>query len=421
MFFSDLVESSYSVYKERRESLVKEVIKENNVKNGLILFFGDFEKGESISFELNDEGSKSIILIPNMVEDRKKWFGDAIEANEKDAAIFYIDKIDFLGDKLSGATFDRYFDKQVYENILNIISVAVKNGAKIFAQKNNVRSSDQRFILDRIGQFLPEISSLEGNIIDIYGIVSKMRRKKDLFEIGKISEAINLTAVAHESGARIISEDGTECEVQAAVEFVFTAAGAKRAYCTIVACGRNAIALHYNDNSDDLSAGDLVVIDAGAKVDGYCADITRTYPVSGSFTKRQEELYNIVLEAQKYIASIAKPGYYLKNYDYPEKCLTSLTKEFFKKYGLEKYFIHGIGHFLGLDVHDIGGLKSPIQEGDVITIEPGLYIPEESIGIRIEDNYWITGNKAICLSDMIPKEPAEICEFMKNGLSQDQE
>jgi Xaa-Pro aminopeptidase len=192
-----------------------------------------------------------------------------------------------------------------------------------------------------------------------------------------------------------------------------TAAHARPAFPSIVASGKNGTVLHYNENKGALKDGELVVIDIGAELENYCADLTRTYPVSGSFTKRQKELYTLVLETQTYVAEQAKPGIWLKNPDKPDQSLHHLAYKFLEKRGYAKYFPHGIGHYLGLDVHDVGSYSEPLHEGDVITIEPGIYIPEESIGIRIEDNYWITKNGSVCLSENLPKEVEDIEMFMQ--------
>ena len=303
---------------------------------------------------------------------------------------------------------------------MGAISDTIKNNGKIFAlNPNNFHQYfEQRFILDRIKSFLPEFTG--EYVVDISGVVTGIRRNKDIFDIGKISDAINLTALAHESAATMIEDGALESEIQAAAEYMFTASCAKTAYPSIVASGKSATILHYQGNCNQMNHDELVIVDVGAKLDHYCADITRTYPVSGTFNVRQKELYNIVLETQKYIADIAKPGYYLKNEDEQDKSLTHLARKFLaKKGGYDEYFTHGIGHFLGLDVHDVGDITSPLCEGDVITIEPGIYIPDEGIGIRIEDNYWIKKDHAICLSDMIPKEISEIESFMKTGLKQE--
>jgi Xaa-Pro aminopeptidase len=213
-------------------------------------------------------------------------------------------------------------------------------------------------------------------------------------------------------------KDGVlEAEVQASLEYMMIASHARPSFPSIVASGKNGTVLHYNQNSGTVKNGDLVVVDIGAELDNYCADLTRTYPVSGTFTKRQKELYNIVLDTQEHIASLAKPGMWLKNKDKVDKSLHHLAVKFLAQRGYDKYFPHGIGHFLGLDVHDVGDYNVPLHEGDVITIEPGIYIAAENIGIRIEDNYWITKDGAICLSERLPKDADDIERLMQQALS----
>jgi len=439
MLFNNVIEPSYVAYQERRSNVVKAIQKAYpDVKKGFVFFFAAFEDPDivfrqestfyyfsgidigDLAISIDISNQESCLYIPNCVEERKKWCGGALEPTSQEAQRFSFGKIETVGQKINGFRLCPYFDKSAYENLLSAISDVIKNNGKIFVlnPNNPCQYFEQRFILNRIKSFLPELT--DAKIIDISEIVTKMRRKKNIFDIGKISNAINLTALAHEAAAGMIEDGALESEVQAAAEYIFTGACAKTAYPSIVVSGKNATILHYQSNCDQMNYGELILIDIGAKLDHYCADITRTYPVSGQFDERQCELYNIVLEAQKYIAELAKPGYYLRNEDQKDKSLTHLALAFFaEKGGYDKYFTHSIGHFLGLDVHDVGSLKSPLQEGDVITIEPGLYIPDEKIGIRIEDNYWIAKDHAICLSDMIPKEIEEVEAFMKEGIKQD--
>jgi Xaa-Pro aminopeptidase len=171
--------------------------------------------------------------------------------------------------------------------------------------------------------------------------------------------------------------------------------------------------LHSFENTRKFEEGDLVVVDIGAEYGMYSSDITRTYPVSGKFTARQKEVYNIVLETQLYVQSLAKPGIYLNNRENQESSLHHLAVKFLEKHGYEKYFIHGIGHFLGLDVHDVGNHEVPLSIGDVFTIEPGIYISEENLGIRIEDDFVITKNGCACLSENLAKQAHDIECFMK--------
>jgi Xaa-Pro aminopeptidase len=278
---------------------------------------------------------------------------------------------------------------------------------------NNPQSYvEQRLLLKRLEEFLPGLSE---SVVDIAPLVAQQRRVKDMREIELMYSAVEITMMAQEAAARAIQDDVLECEVQASLEYIFTASGARASFPSIVGSGKNSTVLHYTVNSGTMKKGDLVVVDIGAEYQRYAADLTRTYPVSGTFTPRQREVYNLVLETQEYIASIAKPGYWLNNKEMPEKSLNHLARAFLAKKGYDQYFMHGIGHFLGLDVHDVGDYTRPLQEGDVFTIEPGIYIASESLGVRIEDNYWVVKDGVVCLSEQLPKKPEDIEALMRQS------
>lgn len=259
-----------------------------------------------------------------------------------------------------------------------------------------------------LGKFLPELHE-QKRIVDISPEVAHLRRTKDEYEIECIRKAIAITTEAQAAAREAITAGASESDAVAAIQATFTRHGSfTPAFPSIVATGKNATVLHYLSATAQFQEGEAVVVDIGASFDGYAADITRTYPVGKTFSARQREIYSLVLDAQAHIASIARPGMYLMNNDKPEQSLNHITREFFKKHGLENYMPHGIGHFMGLDVHDVGDRSIPLMPGDVITIEPGLYLPEEGIGVRIEDDYLITDEGAQCLSPDIPKELAQV-------------
>ena len=270
-----------------------------------------------------------------------------------------------------------------------------------------------KFIIDRLSLFIPNLMQ---HIVDVSPLVAKLRRKKDISEIEKMYQAIGITEAAFQAAAHMLRPDCREAEIQAAMEYIFTENHATRAYPSIVAGGKRATVLHYNLNDGIIPAGDLVLIDAGAKFGNYCADITRVFPVTGKFSKRQKELYQIVLDTQMHVAEHARPGMWLSGASDAKMSLQHLAHEYLKKYGYDKYFIHGIGHYLGLDVHDVGSRQEPLAPGDVITIEPGIYIPEEGIGIRIEDNFWILSDaEPMCMSEEIPKDIDLIEEMVQQN------
>jgi Xaa-Pro aminopeptidase len=235
--------------------------------------------------------------------------------------------------------------------------------------------------------------------------VHEMRRLKDESEIAAMERAVAVTSEAMAEVMSCVGPGMREHEVEAEITRIYRRRGGTHAFDPIVACGDNALKLHYSDNSGSLDEGRLLVIDTGASIDGYRADITRTLPVGGRFDERQREVYEVTLAAVKEAVSSAGPGALLG--DVHAKAYAVIEKA-----GLGEYFVHGIGHYLGLDAHDVGDNHSPLQPGAVITVEPGIYIPAEGIGVRIEDDLLITEDGCRVLSEGIPSGIADIEKAM---------
>jgi Xaa-Pro aminopeptidase len=176
-----------------------------------------------------------------------------------------------------------------------------------------------------------------------------------------------------------------------------------------VGSGPNATVLHYFRNDRRMDAGELVLMDVGAECSGYAGDITRTIPVNGKFTPRQRELYNAVLKAEKAVIAAAKPG--LTTAQLKKIAVDSLND---REEKLGDYLIHGVSHHIGLDVHDLSIKDAPLTAGAVITVEPGVYLPKEGIGIRIEDMIVVTENGARVLTAALPREAEEIERIMSS-------
>ncbi len=423
--------ASSAAYKNRREELQTLVKKMYPEKKGLIMLFAQFEP-QSAPFKqdpsfyyytgvhepaavltLDVESGKSILFVPNFGTERVKWIADALVPSEKRAHELEVDALEYLGDICAGYTMYPFFEKREYANVLDLIKKYCDEEQTIFVC-NPFRSHayvNQKFMIDRITHFVPELSAASA---DISSLVALMRRKKSHEELELMYKAITITSDAQETAAQLIKPNVIEYEVQAGIEYTFIASGGSLAFPSIVGAGINSTILHYHDNNATMKSGDLVVVDIGAQFNAYCADLTRTYPVSGSFTKRQREIYDLVLDTQEYIASVAKPGMWLSHKDHPEQSLNHLAKKYLQEKGYGDYFLHGIGHFLGLDVHDVGDYTIPLQTGDVITIEPGIYIAKEALGVRIEDNYWVVDDGVVCLSENLPKTANEIEAMMKN-------
>ena len=242
---------------------------------------------------------------------------------------------------------------------------------------------------------------------DVEKEMAYLRQTKSDTELTLLEKAIQITVKAQEAAARTITPGVMEYEVQAALEYEFTRNGAERpGYPSIVGSGPFSTVLHYNDNRRRMQAGDVVVVDVGAEYSGYSADVTRTYPVSGKFSPRQREIYQIVLDAQKAAIAKVKPGARISD-------MHNAAMGYIRSKGYEKYFIHGTGHHIGLEVHDVGETSRPFEPNMVITVEPGIYIPEEQLGIRIEDDVLVTGTGYRVLSDF-PKEISEIEALVKH-------
>ncbi|HUQ92177.1 MAG TPA: Xaa-Pro peptidase family protein [Bryobacteraceae bacterium] len=236
--------------------------------------------------------------------------------------------------------------------------------------------------------------------------IARLRTVKSHTEIELLQRAIDVTSQAHLAAWKRPKTDLYEYQLAATMTATFLELGCERpAYRPVVGSGPNSVILHYGANRRRMDRGEVVVMDVGAECASYAADITRTIPVSGRFTARQRELYEVVLGAQKAAIAAVKPGAFLG----ATGELVKAARDYMDKHdGLGKYFTHGIGHHVGLEVHDAMVPAEPLVPGMVITIEPGIYIPEENIGIRIEDMVLVTAQGGKVLSASLPREAAEI-------------
>jgi Xaa-Pro aminopeptidase len=275
------------------------------------------------------------------------------------------------------------------------------------------------------------------SIVDVSIIIHKMRRIKSAHEIEVMRGAAEISADAHKRAMMFVKPGVFEYQLEAEIHHEFAMRGAKYpAYSTIVGSGHNACILHYTENSDEIQDGDLVLIDAGCELQGYAADITRTFPANGKFSAPQKALYQLVLDAQ--LAALAELGPGNTIAQGMKACIAVIchglvelgilkgkVDTLIEQEAWRPYFMHGLGHYLGLDVHDVGIYKQdgedlPLEPGVVITVEPGLYINEDSdapaqyrgIGVRIEDNIAITTTGHHILTGDVPKDICAIEELM---------
>lgn len=244
-------------------------------------------------------------------------------------------------------------------------------------------------------------------IEDHTDLLPSLRAVKSRAEVSLMRQAALATALGYAAAARIIQPGTTENEIQHALETGYLTHGATGpAYNSIVGAGFNGTVLHYMANSGVAEDGDLVVIDSGASFGGYACDVTRTFPVGGRFSKEQRELYAIVLRAQAAAIKAAKPGARWHDVDHASRRVIDDA-------GLGDAYIHSVGHQLGMDVHDPNP-DGPLKPGMVITIEPGIYLPDMRLGIRIEDDILVTASGNSNLTAAIPRKIEEVEDFMRS-------
>jgi Xaa-Pro aminopeptidase len=233
-----------------------------------------------------------------------------------------------------------------------------------------------------------------------------LRQIKDAHEVDLLQRAIDVTAASLREAMGSIQPGQREFEIQAVIEYGFKRYGAQRpGFASIVGSGPNSCVLHYTANQRATRDGDLVVMDVGAEVWGYTADVTRTVPVSGTFSPRQEEIYQVVLAAQEAGIRAVKPGATMRQ-------VHAAARAVIAEAGYGEFFSHGTSHWLGLDVHDVGAYSRPLEPGMVLTVEPGIYIAAESLGVRIEDDVLVTADGARVLSAGVPRTVDELEALM---------
>ena len=277
----------------------------------------------------------------------------------------------------------------------------------------------EKEVADWLQQLAPKLK-----LKDIREPIGAMRQIKSPGEIGFLTRAVELSLDAHLAAMRMMRPGLYEYQIAAKMVEVHATGGSEaEGYAPIVGAGPNSTVLHYDKLSRKIEDGDVVVLDVGAQFSGYSADITRTFPANGKFTARQLEIYNIVLGAQNAALDALKPGM-----DYCRKGAKSVHKisyDYINSHGkdrngkpLGQYYIHGLGHNIGLNVHDPGDYCKALEPGMVVTVEPGIYIPEENLGVRIEDDVLITETGHKLLSERLPRDAVEIEKIMAEAAKQ---
>lgn len=341
-------------------------------------------------------------------------------------ATLFIEKPDYDIEKWIG----RKLTKDAATNVSGIKDVQYLDGFISWVSKTVYSGNVERLFLDLEKMNWDENDSPAASfandfakrypfvsIKSLHFILCELRVLKSEEEVELVKKAIDITNIGINAIMNALKPDLYEYQLEATFEYHIRMNGAERcSFETIAASGEDGVILHYVENSKKIKAGDLVLLDLGAQYQQYAADISRTLPANGKFTDRQKQIYNIVLKAQSEVIAAMKPGIPFEELN--KVCQKTLTMEL-KKIGLikedselSKYYYHGVSHYLGLDVHDIGSRNGLLKEGMILTVEPGLYIAEENIGIRIEDDVLITEKGNEVLSKQIPKTVEEIEAIM---------
>ena len=319
-----------------------------------------------------------------------------------------VESWDGIRDPINSKLVNKYGIKTIFRTsrIPFIMNIAAKK-AKRLACLHSLATYNQPVSPD-LAVFRKVCERIPGVTIEDHSeLLAKMRAVKSAGERACIKEAVRISAGGYQQVLETMKPGMNEFDIQETLEHEYRASGSRGpAYNTIAGSGFNGTVLHYGANDQPLQDGDLIVIDSGADYKGYAADVTRTYPVNGKFTKRQKEIYSIVLKALEVSIRKVKAGCTFEQLD-------KAARDVIKKAGYGDYFRHGIGHHLGLEVHDITP-DEPLKAGAVITIEPGIYLPDENIGVRIEDDIVVTKTGHTNLSASIPKTIASIEQAMSS-------
>lgn len=356
-----------------------------------------------------DAKYKEVLVLVRPNELKEKWDGKRLRANEATAisgiqTIVWVDSIDALLQTWVHLADHIYLDSNENDRKASLL-----------------RSREYRFIDEMKSRYPLH------NYLRAAKILKNLRGIKTKEEVEVLQKAIDITDVTFRRLLQFIKPGVMEYEIEAELVHSFLSQRATgEAYGSIIASGDRARTLHYISNNQECKDGELILMDFGAVYGGYCADLTRTVPVNGKFGRRQKTIYNACLHLHNYAKSLLKPG--ISIVDYTELVGEEATQQFLKigllkksdvknedkeNRAYRKYLYHGISHHLGIDVHDLGTRTEPIKAGMVFTVEPGIYIEEEKIGIRIENNLWITKNGNVDLMKNIPITVEEIETLMR--------
>lgn len=332
---------------------------------------------------------ETVLLLPERNPARERWVGVKIGPGDEAARLTGIPVV-------LGVT-----------KLDSVLTAALARGVPVYAQLDPTTRGEAVFQRLRA-------DSASINLRNLRPVVDSMRLIKDAQEIAALRRATQISAEAHADLMRAAHDGMAEYELEAVIEAGFRSRGADRlGYSSIVGSGFNGTTLHYMDNRAPTRPGDLVVVDAAAEYAQYTADVTRTFPISGRFTPRQRAIYDLVLGTQQAALDSVRPGITMAR-------LGQIARDYMRANSGDlcgsdscvPYFIHGLGHWIGMDVHDVGPYAVPLQPGMVFTIEPGIYLPAESLGVRLEDDVLVTETGYELLSGAAPRRAEDVERLM---------
>ncbi len=342
---------------------------------------------------------EEILYVPPRDTLTERWTGPSLGPGPEVRALSGID------DVRSSAGAEEHIRARVR-------SMQASGSAGVYFRRGS-REGHMGFFRDLV--FDERTSRVPVTVHDLRPFLASSRLVKDADELTRLRRAIAITVEAQREAMRIAKPGMWEYEIEAAIEYTFRRLGAERVgFPSIVGAGLNATILHYDKSRGQTAPDDLIVMDVGAEFGYYTADVTRTIPVSGRFTERQRALYTLVLETQQAAIDSVRPGITVRD-------LNRIARAHLRRHSgtlcaggsCERFFVHGLSHWLGMDVHDVGDYATPLAPGMVLTIEPGLYLPAERIGIRIEDDILVTATGAEILSEGAPRTPDAIEALMR--------
>jgi Xaa-Pro aminopeptidase len=430
-----LLNQPVSEYRARRQKLMSEI------KDGIVVILGNVEEEEGVEerYRQNNwmayltgvrtpgaavmlvppglpslNGAREIVFIPPRNLGMERWTGVQLAPGAETARAFGVERVlstsDDLWPKLREAAALPAFKDAECRSKMKLYTIAPRS-----LRNGYVR--EYQFV-EQVKKELPSVEVATGER-SFVNIVGEMRKIKSPTEIALLQKAIDITGEAIGDIALNLKPGMYEYEVQAILEAAFTRGGAERpGFPSIVGSGIYSTILHYSENHKKIDPNDLVVCDIGAEYSLYTADITRTFPASGKFTPRQRAIYQLVLDTQRAAAAHWRPGMtnndlHVFAVDYLRKSPLRARDVDGQEYTMDHFFIHQLGHYLGMEVHDTGHYIRPMQPGEVFTIEPGIYIQTEKLGVRIEDDYVVTPENTLRkLSAAIPSAPDEIERLM---------